>query len=1473
MSAKKRKSDAAGATSGGGEQAAAGAASAHQQASPQAGKKRKQRHASPEPPPAAAAAAAAPAAAPDAAEATAARRAAKQAAKEAAAAEEAAARAARKAAKEQAAAEAAAAKAAKQRAAAEAAAAEAARKAAARQAAEAEAAARSARKAKRAAERQAAEEAEAAAKARKAAKRAAEQQAAEEAAAAKAARKAAKRAVKELPPQHAAVGEKVLALLKQHKATDDPQRRAKLQAKIEKRLAAVRAPKAADGPGGAASSSAWAAAAVAAADAAAAAAPARPGAGAPVKPAGKPFGGAGAPAFGGGRGAGRGAGRGSGWQQPQQQYHRRPFEPLAGMAAVLANTPEQRARRAERQQRFAAELAALKASTAGTGAGATAASPGGGGSLRAAAGSASWGDTGIGEAGAWLSLAGGYGRSTALEKEYLRLTALPKAEDVRPPDVLAKSLALVKQRWRDGCTYAHACSQLKSIRQDLTVQGVADELARDAYETHGRVALEAGDLPEFRQCLTRLKQLYGSGVPGSAAEFYAYALLHAAALGPLPLSQELCGVPRRLLGDPAIVHALAAVSAYRSGHYVGFMSAYASAPRMAPYLLDQLLPRVRRGALGALLAAYHPLRLPLGWAAAQLGWGDDQEDEPGTGPGTSSISSAGMLPALARAGLLGLAGSAAAPIAVGARAAIIGRARGGQQADSRCLAVDAKHRSPDDVHAYLDSIFRLEGKVALVTGAGGGVGAATCLGLAKCGADVVAADLRPGACDALVSELRGLGVRAEAVACDVRDPASVDAAMGAVERSFGRLEVLVANAGILGEMQLPQDTDEENWRNIFATNVDGTFHTVRAAYPLLRVRGGKVVITSSIAANYGYASQAAYCASKGALVPLAKSLALAWAGDGINVNVVLPGATNTPFTTKVLDTPEKVAYIKSRIPLGRLAEPEDLVGPILFFASAGSDYCTGATLTRRLRTAAARDSSSEQHARRTAVPLARCRSPTRARAMGRPGELEGKQERLAAALASGALTRVSLGPAKHRTTLIDVQRAQPGTSDLPSRAKQHASPQRRHADLRAAARRPPPRGGAAAVPPPELLEAPPASLYATEFGGGAAGGGAVHHHAARVKVKAGSEWAVLDQLEASLAGAEAAARGAAKTEAQARQRAALDAQLGEHEAARRAEAEARAAELAATLADVAAHAAEEAGRAAAAAEAGRRLKAEQEKQCAAAEAARARAAGKKAREGARLLAALDQQAAAARAAAAAKAAGARADAGVARAANAAALEARRAAAAEQQRRDEELMRETIRRGPDRRPEGEAAREAALDAFRANIAARTEQAGAAAVAESRSRAEREERLIAASEARAAAEAEAKHAAKLEKRAAAAADRRACAAAAAAARNAAQEAARAEQARARVEMQAELEAVAASEALGAAQRAARNAAYAAALAAQIADAEARQALDDDALMDARERAVNARLLGAARAQLAALASGGGGGRGSTGATGAR
>lgn len=218
----------------------------------------------------------------------------------------------------------------------------------------------------------------------------------------------------------------------------------------------------------------------------------------------------------------------------------------------------------------------------------------------------------------------GVGSSTATEKAYSRLTAAPAADSVRPPSVLRDALLLVKRRWRERADYACAREQLKSIRQDLTVQRVGGALAVDAYETHARCALEAGDAAEYAQCAAVLRALHaeGGGAAGCPAEFCAYRLLSAASAGGQAFFLEMRSMPPGLAGHPCVAHAVASCRAYRTGDAVGFFRLFRTAPRMSAYLLDALTARVRSRALAALLAACRP-GVPVAHLARTLGFESD----------------------------------------------------------------------------------------------------------------------------------------------------------------------------------------------------------------------------------------------------------------------------------------------------------------------------------------------------------------------------------------------------------------------------------------------------------------------------------------------------------------------------------------------------------------------------------------------------------------------------------------------------------------------------------------------------------------------------------------------------------------------------------------------------------------------------------------------------------------------------------
>ncbi|KAH7476210.1 Leukocyte receptor cluster member 8 [Phytophthora ramorum] len=210
------------------------------------------------------------------------------------------------------------------------------------------------------------------------------------------------------------------------------------------------------------------------------------------------------------------------------------------------------------------------------------------------------------------------GTSQTVEKEYLRLTSPPHPSTVRPEPVLHKALELVKSKWKKGDhDYIYACSQLKSIRQDCTVQHIKNEFTVSVYEAHARVALESGDINEFNQCQTQLHELYEKLIPGEALEFLAYRILYCVYVslqskkgdsnaGQLGMYHVLGMVTPKLRGDPAIAHALAVRQAVAMNDYHRFFKLYVDAPNMAGYLMDVMVPAIRLGALRAMCKAYRP---------------------------------------------------------------------------------------------------------------------------------------------------------------------------------------------------------------------------------------------------------------------------------------------------------------------------------------------------------------------------------------------------------------------------------------------------------------------------------------------------------------------------------------------------------------------------------------------------------------------------------------------------------------------------------------------------------------------------------------------------------------------------------------------------------------------------------------------------------------------------------------------------
>lgn len=238
----------------------------------------------------------------------------------------------------------------------------------------------------------------------------------------------------------------------------------------------------------------------------------------------------------------------------------------------------------------------------------------------------------------------------------------------------------------------------------------------------------------------------------------------------------------------------------------------------------------------------------------------------------------------------------------------------------------------------------LKGKRALVTGGSRGVGAATARMLAEAGADVgLSYRSRHGEAEAVVETLRGLGVRAWAEAGDLADPASVDALFERVDREFGRLDILVANAGIWPPEDVPiARMSTEQWRRTVAVNLDAVFYAVRGAAERL-ADGGRVVLVGSTAGQRGEAGHADYAATKGALISLVKGVAVEMAPRDVTVNCVAPGWIDTEMAALPYADGGR-ASIEATIPLGRVASADDVAGPILFLCSSLARHVTGEVL-------------------------------------------------------------------------------------------------------------------------------------------------------------------------------------------------------------------------------------------------------------------------------------------------------------------------------------------------------------------------------------------------------------------------------------------------------------------------------------------------------------------------------------------------
>ncbi|HUY50326.1 MAG TPA: SDR family oxidoreductase [Streptosporangiaceae bacterium] len=238
--------------------------------------------------------------------------------------------------------------------------------------------------------------------------------------------------------------------------------------------------------------------------------------------------------------------------------------------------------------------------------------------------------------------------------------------------------------------------------------------------------------------------------------------------------------------------------------------------------------------------------------------------------------------------------------------------------------------APDSVTADNGSA-----RVAVVTGGASGIGLASCARLRDEGFTVAALDMKPdGAADTAALTLR----------CDVTDEGDVASAMAVVASFFGGIDVLVNNAGITGSQQAARchETPVDEWDRVQAVNVRGPFLCSRAVLPAMVARGsGHIITIASVAGLVAFPGRCAYTASKGAAVMLTRSIAVDYAAAGIRANAVCPGMVYTPMTSWRLDQPELRAEVESRIPVGRVASPDEIADAVALLASGRLAYMTG----------------------------------------------------------------------------------------------------------------------------------------------------------------------------------------------------------------------------------------------------------------------------------------------------------------------------------------------------------------------------------------------------------------------------------------------------------------------------------------------------------------------------------------------------
>jgi NAD(P)-dependent dehydrogenase (short-subunit alcohol dehydrogenase family) len=236
----------------------------------------------------------------------------------------------------------------------------------------------------------------------------------------------------------------------------------------------------------------------------------------------------------------------------------------------------------------------------------------------------------------------------------------------------------------------------------------------------------------------------------------------------------------------------------------------------------------------------------------------------------------------------------------------------------------------------------LDGRLALVTGAGRGLGAAIARGLAEAGATVVVADIAPGLALETAAAISAAGYRAHPLHLDVADRPGLAAAAETVAREFGHVSILVNNAGVAGYERIGDPGSAETWDRNIGVNLTGVFDTTRAFLPALKETRGTVINISSVVAFTSAFAHVGYVASKGGVRSLTQAMCRELAPFGIRVNAVAPGYIDTAMGPK--DDPKTQEWLRWHCPMGRFGEPHEVAGPVVFLASPAAGFVNGVTL-------------------------------------------------------------------------------------------------------------------------------------------------------------------------------------------------------------------------------------------------------------------------------------------------------------------------------------------------------------------------------------------------------------------------------------------------------------------------------------------------------------------------------------------------